>query len=136
MDSGKPGGISDVIANVITKSCGVCLAHGKTELVFTSVDDGESTLRFPVGVTSIRSSDFSKFVVVLEVPGVVIIKRRDKSTQRYYEEVMTGSILDTWPVITISLLIIYLAGVIVWYLVSFTNCMWSGQSKLKAITCR
>ncbi|XP_078352738.1 uncharacterized protein LOC144637533 isoform X2 [Oculina patagonica] len=116
LDDGGPGGISDVIANVIIKSCGDCLTHGKTELLFTTVDDGESNLRFPIGVTSIRGSDYSKFVVVLEVPGVMILKRRDKSTQRFYEEVMTGSLLDTWPVISITLLIMYLAGVIVWFL--------------------
>lgn len=94
------------------------MEHGKTELVFTNVDDGESNLRFPVGVTRPRGSDFSKFVAVLKVPGALVLKRRDESTQRFYEEVMTGSLLDTWPVISLTLLMILLAGVIVWFLVS------------------
>jgi len=90
-------------------------------LVFTSVDDGESNVRFPVEVTSPRGSDFSKFVAVLEVPGVLIIKRRDESTLRVSEKVMTSSVLDTWPVIAVSLLMIYFAGITLWFLVSFTN---------------
>lgn len=104
---------------MIIESCGDCAEHGKTELVFTSVDDGESNVRFPVEVTSPRGSDFSKFVAVLEVPGVVVIKRRNESTHRFYDEIMTGSILDAWPVIAVSLFMIYFAGVVVWFLVSF-----------------
>jgi len=106
---------------VIIESCGHCIEHGKSELVFTSVDDGESNVRFPVEVKSPRSSEFSKFVAVLEVPGVVIIKRRDGSEHRISEEVMTSSVFDTWPVIAVSLFMIYLTGVIVWFLVSFVT---------------
>ena len=121
LDKGGPGGIGEIIGNAIIESCGYCIEHGKSVLVFTSVDDGESNVRFPVEVTSPRGSDFSKFVAVLEVPGVLIIKRRDGSTQRINEEVMTSSVLDTWPVIALSMLMIYFAGVVVWFLVSFIN---------------
>lgn len=121
LDKGGSGGISEVIGNVIIESCGYCIEHGKSVLVFTSVDDGESNVRFPVEVTSPRGSDFSKFVAVLEVPGVFIIKRRDESTLSVSEKVMTSSVLDTWPVIAVSLLMIYFAGVTLWFLVSFTN---------------
>lgn len=109
------------------------MEHGKSVLVFTSIDDGESNVRFPVEVTSPRGSDFSKFVAVLEVPGVVIIKRRDGSSKRISEEVMTNSVFDTWPVVVVSLLMIYFAGVTVWFLVSFinkvnVNCLhWKGS---------
>ena len=119
LDKGGRGGISEVIGNVIIESCGDCIEHGKSELEFTSVDDGESNVRFPVEVKSPRGSEFSKFVAVLEVPGVLIIKRRDGSEHRISEEVMTSSVFDTWPVIAVSLLMIYFAGVIVWFLVSF-----------------
>ena len=119
LDNGGAGGITSVIGKVITKTCGFCQEHGETRLTFSNKDDGESSLSFPVTVTSPRGSEFSKFVAVLEVPGVLVIKRRDdKSAQRYYEQVITGSVVDTWPVITIILLIIYAAGVIVWFLVS------------------
>ena len=132
-DKGGPGGISEVIGNVIIESCGDCMEHGKSVLVFTNIDDGESNVRFPVEVKSPRGSEFSKFVAVLEVPGVLIIKRRDGSAQRISDEVMTSSVFDTWPVIAVSLLMIYFAGVIVWFLVSFinkvnVNCLhWKGN---------
>ncbi|KAJ7323752.1 hypothetical protein OS493_030876 [Desmophyllum pertusum] len=117
LDKGGPGGITDVIANSIKKSCGFCQEHGETELIFSKVDDGESNLKFAVAVTNPRGSDFSKFVAVLEVPGVVVIKRRDKSAQHYYDDqVITGSLLDAWPIIAVSLLTIYSAGVIIWFL--------------------
>ena len=122
LDNGGPGGISEIIGNTIIESCGDCREHGgKSVLVFTSVDDGESDVRFPVEVTSPRGSDFSKFVAVLEVPGVLIIKRREGSAQRISEEVMTSSVFDTWPIVVVSLLMIYFAGVIVWFLVSVIN---------------
>lgn len=57
-------------------------------------------------------------MAVLEVPGVVVLKRRgDKSIQQYYEQVMTGSLLDTWPVIIMTVLLMYAVGVIIWFLV-------------------
>lgn len=133
LDKGGPGGISEIIGNTIIESCGYCMEHGKSVLVFTSIDDGESNVRFPVEVTSPRGSDFSKFVAVLEVPGVFIIKRRDGSSKRISEEVMTNSVFDTWPVVVVSLLMIYFAGVTVWFLVSFinkvnVNCLhWKGS---------
>ena len=109
------------------------MEHGKSVLVFTNIDDGESNVRFPVEVKSPRGNEVSKFVAVLEVPGVLIIKRRDGSAQRMSDEVMTSSVFDTWPVIAVSLLMIYFAGVIVWFLVSFinkvnVNCLhWKGN---------
>lgn len=104
---------------MITKSCGQCQEHNKTVLVFSNETNEESNLRFPVTVTSPRGSDFAKFIAVLEVPGVVVIKRRDKTSYRFYDEVMTGSVFDIWPVTVVSLLTIYSAGVIIWFLVSF-----------------
>ena len=56
---------------------------------------------------------------VLDVPGVAVLKRRgDKAAQRYYEKVMTGSLMDAWPVVTLTVLMVYTMGVMVWFLVS------------------
>ena len=56
---------------------------------------------------------------VLNVPGLVVLKRRgNKAAQKIYEKVMTGSILDAWPVLAMCVLMIYAVGVIVWFLVS------------------
>ena len=119
LTKGRPGEITDVIAKVIKKACGVCKEHGGTELNISNSNDKEPSLRFPISLTTPRGSKSSKFVAVLEVPGVLVIKRRgDKSIQRYYEKVMTDSLLDTFLVIILSLLMVYAAGVIIWFLVS------------------
>lgn len=74
LDKGGLGGISEIIGNIIIELCGYCMEYGKFVLVFISIDDGEFNVWFLVEVMSLRGSDFSKFVVVLDVFGVLIIK--------------------------------------------------------------
>lgn len=119
LEKNGPGGITELISNVIKKTCGFCKMHGATELVFSNNNTSESSLLFPVTVTIPRDGQFSKFIAVLKVPGIVVLKRRgDKSVQRYYEQVMSGSLLDTWPIIAISVMLMYATGVLLWFLVS------------------
>lgn len=121
---GGTGGITGVIANIVKKTCGFCKKHGETELVVSKNDTAESSLRFPVTVTSPRGSPFSKFVAVLKVPGIVVLKRRGGSAaQRHNEKVMTGSLLDAWPVITVAVLLMYATGAMLWFLVSNTETL-------------
>ena len=110
--------IADIIANTVTKSCGYCQEHNETVLVFSNKTDEESNLQFPVTRTGARGSEFSKFISVLEVPGVLVVKRQDNGSSRFYEEIMTGSVFDIWPVFVVSLLTVYSAGVLAWFLVS------------------
>ena len=119
LDNGGSRGLTELIAGNIKKSCGFCKEYGETVLNFSKSDEGESSLTFPVSVTTPRGSEFSKFVAILEVPGVVVIRRRNhKSSQGYYEEVITGSFLDKWSFFTVCLLAMYASGVILWFLVS------------------
>ncbi|CAH3165785.1 unnamed protein product [Porites lobata] len=121
LDNGGSRGLTELIAGNIKKSCGFCKEYGETVLNFSKSDEGESSLTFPVSVTTPRGSEFSKFVAILEVPGVVVIRRRNhKSSQGYYEEVITGSFLDKWSFFTVCLLAMYAAGVILWFLVIVT----------------
>jgi len=114
--NGGSRGLTELIAGNIKKSCGFCKEYGETVLNFSKSDEGESSLTFPVSVTTPRGSEFSKFVAILEVPGVVVIRRRNhKSSQGYYEEVITGSFLDEWSFFTVCLLAMYAAGVILWF---------------------
>ena len=120
LDNGGSRGLTELIAGNIKKSCGFCMKYGETVLNFSKSDEGESSLTFPVSVTTPRGSEFSKFVAILEVPGVVVIRRRNhKSSQGYYEEIITGSFLDKWSFFTVCLLAMYAAGVILWFLVSW-----------------
>ena len=90
-------------------------------LVFSNKTDEESNLQFPVTRTGARGSEFSKFISVLEVPGVLVVKRQDNGSSRFYEEIMTGSVFDIWPVFVVSLLTVYSAGVLAWFLVSMSR---------------
>ena len=121
LDNGGSRGLTEFIAGNIKKSCGFCKEYGETVLNFSKNNEGESSLTFPVSVTTPRGSKFSKFVAILEVPGVVVIRRRNqaKSSQGYYEEIITGSFLDKWSFFTVCLLAMYAAGVILWFLVSW-----------------
>ena len=120
LDKNGPGGLTQVIADAIKKTCGFCKEHGETELIFSTNDNEESSVRFPVSLTNLRARSLSKFVAVLEVPGVAVLKRRgDNSIQQYYEQVMTGSLFDTWPVIIMTVLLMYAVGVIIWFLVRY-----------------
>ena len=113
--------IADIIANTVTKSCGYCQEHNETVLLFSNETDEESNLQFPVTRTNSRGSEFSKFISVLEVPGVLAVKRQDNDSSRFYEEIMTGSVFDIWPIFVVSLLTVYSAGVLAWFLVSMSR---------------
>ena len=119
LNNGGSRGLTELIAGNIKKSCGLCKEYGETVLNFSKNNEGQSSLTFPVSVTTPRGSKFSKFFAILEVPGVVVIRRRNhKSSQGYYEEVITVSFLDKWSFFTVCLLAMYAAGVILWFLVS------------------
>ncbi|XP_068676118.1 receptor-type tyrosine-protein phosphatase S-like isoform X1 [Montipora foliosa] len=118
LEKGGKGGITDVIAQTVKKTCGFCVEHGRTELVPSNTNDTwELPVQFPVTLTSLPGSSFSVFVPVLDVPGVAVLRRQgDKAAQRYYEKVMTGSLMDAWPVVTLTVLMVYTMGVMVWFL--------------------
>jgi len=114
-------GIASVIADVVKKTCGTCKEHGQTELIPSNTSDiGDlSGVQFPVTLTSLPGESSFTFVPVLNVPGLVVLKRRgNKAAQKFYEKVITGSVMDAWPVLAVSVLMFYNMGVIVWFLVS------------------
>ena len=56
---------------------------------------------------------------VLNVPGLVVLKRRgDKAAQKFYEKVITSSVMGAWPALAASVVMFYNMGAIVWFLVS------------------
>ncbi|XP_074610736.1 uncharacterized protein LOC141865386 isoform X1 [Acropora palmata] len=112
-------GIASVIADVVKKTCGTCKEHGQTELIPSNTSDiGDlSGVQFPVTLTSLPGESSFTFVPVLNVPGLVVLKRRgNKAAQKFYEKVITGSVMDAWPVLAVSVLMFYNMGVIVWFL--------------------
>ena len=121
MEREGKSGIASVIADVVKKTCGTCKEHGQTELIPSNTSDiGDlSGVQFPVTLTSLPGESSFTFVPVLNVPGLVVLKRRgNKAAQKFYEKAITGSVMDAWPVLAVSVLMFYNMGVIVWFLVS------------------
>lgn len=119
----KDGVLSGIISDVIKESCGNCQEHGETELVFEQSSEQGNTepdLNFPVTAASVRGSQYSKYLPVLEVPGMVVIERNEAGVQsEVYQKVVTSSILDNWPILVLAILTMVLAGIVIWILVCF-----------------
>ena len=72
---------------------------------------------------------YSKFVPIISVPGVVIIKRRGIDNSGLLTKVSSNSVFDAWPVFLFTLLTALLAGIVVWILVSYILSRESLKSK-------
>ena len=118
----KDGVLSNIISDVIKKSCGTCQEHGDTELVFqqsSEKGDTEPDLNFPVTASSVRGSQYSKYLPVLEVPGMLVIERHEEVQSEVYQRIVTSSIFDNWPIFVLATVTMMLAGIIIWILVCF-----------------
>ena len=123
LDGGNSGeGLGEMMKKLVKKGCGRCDEHGETELIYINPEDDDmSQITFPVSATSVRSSEYSKFVVVVDVPGVLIIQRKEEKEKSVYYEVASGSIYECWPVLALTLMATILAGIIMWMLVRVFN---------------
>ncbi|KAL9950402.1 hypothetical protein ACROYT_G042890 [Oculina patagonica] len=120
----KDGALTRIISNVIKETCKYCEEHGETELVIeylTGNGDKEPELSFPVTATSVRGSQYSKYLPVIQVPGMLVIKRRETEEPGVYQKVVTSSIFDNWPIFVFAILTMMLAGIVIWILDSRKN---------------
>lgn len=113
-------GLKKVISELLIDTCGYCEEYGKTNLVYTN-DSNSKELVFPVTKTSYSQSSYSKFIPVVRVPGVVVITRK-KQLSTILTKATSGSILKSWPISVITIMMAMLAGIIVWFLVRITVC--------------
>lgn len=119
--------LSGIISDVIKESCGKCQEHGETKLVFeqsSEQGDTEPDLSFPITAASVRGSQFSKYLPVLEVPGMLVIERHEEVQSAVYQRVVTSSIFDNWPIFVLATLTMMLAGIVIWILVCFYTICW------------
>ena len=110
------GGLYSILAKLLKDSCGVCEEHGDTKLVQGTKSE-DAQLQFPVTKTSYKKKDdYSVFIPVIEVPGVVVVTRQTEKNGGL-TRVVTNSITDAWPLLLFSALSTLLAGIIIWFLV-------------------
>ena len=120
-----------LIESLIIDACGICEHYengGKTKINRTLAD---TDITFPVirYLDGAESTTESRFVTVIEVPGLAIIQRKPKKDLGFYEKVMGTSVANSWPIFAIFGAMTLAAGMLVWILVRKINISsghWGG----------
>ena len=110
----------------MTDICGHCKGNTNgdtTELIPNESNQTNQTteplISFPVTMARpFGDTAYAKFVPVIKVPGVVVLRRKGSNVAKFLTERTVYSIVDAWPMFLITLLASLLAGIIVWFLVS------------------
>lgn len=108
-------GLTKVISKLLIDSCGECEEYNKTKLVYSNESQSDEFV-FPVTKTSYGLSAYSKFIPVIQVPGVVVVTRNGDLSD-ILSEAASESVLQSWPIPVLTILIAMLAGIIMWFLV-------------------
>jgi len=108
--------LSAVIESLVTDVCGECYAFGRTNLIYTTASQGDVDINFPVVLSHDYSSIGSKFVTVIQVPGLALVRRKTEPEEGAYDKVITSSVFSSWPIFAISGLLTLLAGLVIWVL--------------------
>ena len=107
------------LKNIIQKVCLNCSAYEKINLrvINDSTDNQESaeiTVTAKTPRVALRKIDRGKFVAFWDVPGFALVKKRETK----YSGILVSSIYSCWPVVTVTLLLMVLSGIVIWILVS------------------
>lgn len=118
------GSLAALIESLIIDACGICDHYengGKTKINRTLAEDTDIT--FPVirYLDGAESSTESRFVTVIEVPGLAVIQRKPKKRLGFYEKVMGSSVVNSWPIFAIFGAMTLAAGMLMWILVRKIN---------------
>ncbi|CAH3152802.1 unnamed protein product, partial [Pocillopora meandrina] len=129
--------IPRLLEEVINECCGECRAHGKSELDFSRSGnngtseqnrseylleniDNQTDFSFPVNGYKLQNSyrgglEYSPFV---ESAGVAFLTFQDSSDAKH---AMFVTLEACWPVVVLSLVMAYIAGLIMWLLDTKSN---------------
>ncbi|XP_067028196.1 uncharacterized protein [Acropora muricata] len=126
LDSSGNNSLSEIIKALVTDICGHCKENTNgdtTELIPNeSNQTTEPLISFPVTMARpFGDTAYSKFVPVIKVPGVIVLRRKGSNVAKLLTERTVYSIVDAWPMFLITLLASLLAGIIVWFLDSRDN---------------
>lgn len=124
--------LAELIESLIIEACGICKHYengGKTKINRTMAKDTDIT--FPVirYLDGAGSTSESRFVTVIEVPGLAIIKRKPEKKLGFYEKVMGTSVVNSWPIFAIFGTMTLAAGMLIWILVRKINISFDHQGE-------
>ena len=133
------GSLAALIESLIIDACGICKHYendGKTKINRTLAGDTEIT--FPVirYLDGAESTTESRFVTVIEVPGLAVIQRKPKKRLGFYEKVMGSSVVNSWPIFAIFGTMTLAAGILIWILVRKINISFGLQREGKELSCQ
>ena len=119
---------------MLLESCGVCKAHGHTFLNFKTNDKGgaahkttlnevvsdvnnKTAISFPVtgAMDDDKFQRYYVFVPMVESPGIAFITIDQKDGSR---NIVVSTLLKYLPLYLVCLMMAYVAGIIIWALVS------------------
>ena len=113
------GNLVSIINNLVTESCGICANYAKSAKRISTKPEEESVLEYPIRRASNSKPDaYGTFIPVIVIPGVLVITRKPGGPSEALTRVVTNSILEAWPLFVITILTAFLAGIVVWFLVS------------------
>lgn len=103
---------------MIIEACGYCdyYEDGKTKINRT----GDADITFPIikYLSKIPpSTSESRFVTVIQVPGLAVLQRKTDKDLGFYEKVMGSSVVHSWPIFAIFGTMTLAAGMVIWVLV-------------------
>ncbi|KAJ7323753.1 hypothetical protein OS493_030877 [Desmophyllum pertusum] len=108
--------LTKVISKLLIDICGECEEYNKTKIIYSNKSRADEFV-FPITKTSYGRSAYSKFIPVIRVPGVVVVTRKGDLSM-VLTKVASGSILQSWPISVVTILLAMLAGIIIWFLVA------------------
>ncbi|RMX54060.1 hypothetical protein pdam_00013141, partial [Pocillopora damicornis] len=112
--------LTKVISDLLLDTCGKCEDYTTKIIYSNKSDDSNGLINFPVSKTSYGQSEYSKFVPVITVPGVLVITRKS-DLSKVLTQVASGSALSSWPIAVVTVVMATLAGIIIWFLDSKEN---------------
>lgn len=116
--NGQPT-LRKMMEELVLEACGECHTHEnkKTRLISGLGDDCD--LKFPIVQSgdSAQEATGTKFVAVLDVPGLVVLRRKVETELGLYEKVMANSVVNSWPICAIFGVMTLAAALQIWLLV-------------------
>ena len=121
----------DVLDRALNKCCAILSGGNKTfidyksqaaaniSLLHQDILKGEADLILPVQSDDDRYKSYLPYLKILESPGIALIQRTD-SFQRWDGKniLLWNAISSCWPIVVLTLLLSFVAGMCVWAMVS------------------